>query len=146
MKTTLRGVGLLVTTLGLAGVANGAEPDAVLTTSVRAAVEENLRGYNAEDADAALRSVHTRSPEYEPTKAAMADQFRDLDIKAELIDFRYMGHDDEFVVARVKTRLVGPAGSGFNDNLVDSIVLFHQEGGVWKLWSDDILGVKLSAK
>ena len=29
---------------------------------------------------------------------------------------------------------------------VDSLVLFHQENGVWKLWSDEVLGVELGAK
>jgi hypothetical protein len=69
-----------------------------------------------------------------------------LHVKAELVDFRYMGHDDEFVVARVKTRLVAPPGSGFEDNVVDSLVAFHQEGGVWKVWSDEVLGVEFVAK
>jgi hypothetical protein len=144
MTGTVRRVVLLAGALGLAGVAKAADPD--LATTLKAAVEDNLRGYNAEDVDAALRSVHKRSPEYDPTKAAMPDQFRDFHVKAELVDFHYMGHDDEFVVARVKTRFVGPSGSGFNDNVVDSIVLFHQDGGVWKLWSDEVLGVELNAK
>ena len=109
-------------------------------------MEANLRAYDAKDADGAMRSVHTRSPEYEPTRAAMAEQFRDLAVTATLVDFRYMGHDDEFAVARVKTKLVGPPGSDFTDNVTDSVVLFHQEGGTWKLWSDEVLGVQLDPK
>jgi len=63
-------------------------------------VEENLRGYNAKDMDATLRPVHKSSPEYDSTQAALADQFRDFDIQAELVDFRYLGHDDEFSWSR----------------------------------------------
>lgn len=144
MTRTFRGVVLLAVMLGLSAVAKAADAD--LGAAVKGAVEANLRGYNAEDADAALRSVHKSSPEYEPTKAAMAEQFRDFDIKAELVDFRYMGHDDEFVVARMKTRFTAPPGSGFLDDVVDSVVLFHQDGGVWKLWSDQVLGVQFDMK
>jgi hypothetical protein len=131
--------------LGLAGAASAAT-DAELSTATKAVVESNLSGYNAENPDAAMSAVHKSSPEYASTKAALAEQFRDLDVKATLVDFDYMGHDDEFVVARVKTKLVGPPGSAFVDNVVDSLVLFHQEGGVWKLWSDEVLGVEFVTK
>lgn len=141
MTRTLRTAALLAATLGLPTAALAA--DTALDATLKGAVEENLRAYNAEDAAAALAVVHKASPEYEPTKAVLEEQFRELDVKATLVDFRTMGHDDEFVVARVKTRYDGPDGSGFQDNIVDSILLFHQEGGVWKLWSDEILGVEL---
>jgi hypothetical protein len=144
MTMTFRVAVLLAATLGLAGAAKAAGSD--LATTLKGTVEDNLRGYNAKDVDATLRSVHKSSPEYDSTKAALADQFREFDVKAELIDFRYMGHDDEFVVVRVKTRFAAPSGSGFNDNVVDSLVAFHQDGGVWKLWSDEVLGVQFDAK
>ena len=55
-----------------------------------------------------------------------------------------MGHDDEFAVARIKAKTTGKPGSGFADNTVDAIVLFHQENGQWKLWSEDILGIDVT--
>lgn len=140
----LRPLALLAASLAVPGGALAV--DAELDAKLRSAVEANLRGYNAEDAKATLAAVHEASPEYEPTKAVLEEQFRDFDITATLVDFRTMGHDDEFVVARVKTRFESPDGSGLNDNVVDSIMLFHQEGGVWKLWSDEILGVEFQAK
>jgi hypothetical protein len=144
MTRTFRVAVLLAATLGLGRAANATDSD--LAATLKGTVEDNLRGYNAEDVDATLRSVHKSSPEYDSTKAALADQFRDDDVKAALVDFRYLGHDDEFVVARVKTHFVAPSGSGFNDNVVDSIVVFHQDGGVWKLWSDEVLGVEFDSK
>ncbi len=135
-------LGLAVT----AGAADDARDDAKLTTQLKGVVESNLRAYDAKDVEGALRGVHTRSPEYDTTKAALAEQFRDVGVTATLVDFKYMGHDDEFAVARVKTKLVGPAGSGFSDNVTDSVVLFHQEGGTWKVWSDEVLGVQFTAK
>lgn len=141
--TMLRTV-LATALLGLAVTAGAA--DDKLATQLKGVVDANLRAYDAKDADGVLRGMHTRSPEYDTTKAALAEQFRDLGITATLVDFRYMGHDDEFAVARVKTKLVGPAGSGFSDNVTDTVVLFHQEGGVWKVWSDEVLGVQFTAK
>lgn len=125
--------------LGLAVVAAADEDK--LAATLRSVMEDNLRAYDAEDADAAMRSVHTGSPQYEATKAALAGQFRDLDAKAKVAAFKYIGHDDEFAVARVKIQVEGPSGSVFVNNTTDNIVLFHQEGGIWKLWTDDVLGV-----
>jgi len=125
--------------LGRAAAA-GATDDKLAAT-LRGVVQDNLRAYDAEDADGAMRSVHTRSPQYEPTRAALPEQFQDLDVTAKLTDFRYMGHDDEFAVARVKIQVEGPSGSMFVNNTTDDIVLFHQEGGIWKLWTNEVLGV-----
>jgi len=35
----------------------------------------------------------------------------------------------------------GKSATGFTDNTVDAILLFHQEGDAWKLWDETILGV-----
>jgi hypothetical protein len=140
MTMRYRVVVQLVALLGVAVAASAADTNKLATT-VRGVAEANVAAYDAKDTDGVLRTMHTRSPEYDSTKAALAEQFRDLNVTAKLIDFRYMGHDDEFVVARVKTQYVGTPGGGFQDNVTDSIMLFHQEGGVWKLWSDEVLGV-----
>jgi hypothetical protein len=139
MRTTICAVVQLAALLGLAAVA-GADEDPT-GVALKGVVEDNLRAYNAKDAAAAMRSVHTKSPQYESTNAALTQQFREMDIKARLIDFKYMGHDDEFAVARVKIKVEGAAGSPFVSNTTDNIFLFHQEGGIWKVWTDDVLGV-----
>jgi hypothetical protein len=139
MTTMSRVIVPLVALLGIAGAAAAADDE--LATTLRGVVQENLRAYDAEDPDGVMRTMHSRSPEYAPTKAALPGQFAAEDLSVELVDFRYIGHDDEFAVARVKTKLTAPPGSDFDDNVVDSIMLFHQEGGLWKLWSDDVIGV-----
>ena len=117
--------------------------DEALAGQLRVVAEEHVSAYDAENADGVLRTMHTRSPEYDRTQKALPEQFRALDLDVKLVDFKYMGHDDEFAVARVKTAYDGPQGSGFQDNVTDSVLLFHKEGGVWKLWSDEVLGVQL---
>ena len=66
-----------------------------------------------------------------------------LDARTELVGFHYIGHDDEFAVARVKLQTVDQSGEPFSANVIDTITIFHQEDGVWKYWSDHILGVEL---
>jgi hypothetical protein len=66
-----------------------------------------------------------------------------LDAQTELVGFQYIGHDDEFAVARVKLKTVEQSGEPFSANVLDTITVFHQEDGVWKYWSDHLLGVEL---
>ena len=86
--------------------------------------------------------VDTKSPDYEGTKNELAADFKDFDLTTQLVSFILIGHDDEFAVARVKEKTTGKPQSGFADNTVDSMVIFHQENGAWKLWSQEILGVE----
>jgi hypothetical protein len=132
----------LVALLGFgASPAMAADP---LATTLRKVVDDNAAAFSREDLAAAMSSVATKSPDYAPTKAELATQFAAHNAKAEVVDFKYIGHDDEFAVARVKTKIVAaPKSPDFADNTVDSIVLFHQDNGVWKLWSEDILGVEV---
>ena len=141
--TTMYRLIVAVAVLGIAGTAGAA--DDKLATTLRGVIEENVRAYDARDTDAFLRTLHPQSPGYEATRAILSDQFREGDIKVTLVDYRYIGHDDEFAVARVKMKTVAPPGStGFQSNITDSVVLFHRDefARAWKLWSEDVLGVK----
>ena len=62
-------------------------------------------------------------------------------MSAHLESFQYIGHD-EFAVARVKVKVTAPSTAGFTDNIVDSITVFHQENGRWKIWDDYALGIQ----
>lgn len=116
---------------------------AQLAPALQYAWSQNLAAYNRKNVDETMRTIDSRSPDYETTKQAIEDQFKDLDVTASLVSFDYMGHDKEFAVARVKTKTTGKPGSGFADNVTDTIVLFHQENGTWKVWSEEILGVDI---
>ena len=138
---------LIATLMLLCGGATAASAfltDGPLVAALRRKMVDNLDAYNRKDVNGVLATIDTRSPDYEPTKQAVEQQFKDLDVKAELVDFVGMGHDDEFAVARIKAKTTGKPGSGFTDNTVDAIVLFHQENGEWKLWSEDVLAVTVT--
>ncbi len=129
--------------LSVAGSANAAGHDDGLAPVLRQVVEGNLAAYNREDPMAAMEFIHSKSPEYGTTRAALTGQFEVMDARSELVGFTYIGHDDEFAVARVKLKTVDESGEDFEANVIDTITLFHQEDGVWKYWSDHILGVEL---
>jgi len=141
MKTTRSAIALPIVALLLPGACLAHE-DPALAATLRGVLASHLQAYDDEDVDRTLREVHTKSPEYDRTKGELASQLAAHDLRIELVSFRFLGHDDEFAVARTKTKFVGSGGSSFQDNVVDGITVFHQESGAWKLWSDEVLGVE----
>jgi len=83
---------------------------------------------------------HTKSPTYDAARDLLTGYFKDQNIKAEQVSFQYIGHDDEFALARVKVKVTSPGTEGFQDNVVDTVTLFHQEGGGWKIWDAYLVG------
>lgn len=113
-----------------------------LEAALRQVVAENLAAYNSEDPARTLASVHTKSPVYDTMRDALPSQFGALDARAELERFTYIGHDDEFAVARVQYRTVSNTTDPFMSNVLDTITVFHQENGTWKYWDNYILGAR----
>ena len=121
----------------------GAGDEEGLEATLREVVENNLAAYNREDAATTMQFIHTMSPDYTSMRQALPNQFSALDARTELVSFRYIGHDDEFAVARVKLKTVEQSGEPFAANIIDTITVFHQEDGTWKYWSNQVLGVQL---
>jgi hypothetical protein len=117
--------------------------DDPLTAALRPVVAGHLAAYDREDVDATMSFVDSKSPDFESTKTALAAQFEQQDVTTELVDFALIGHDDEFAVARVRIKSTGKPESGFTDNTIDTILIFHQESAAWKLWDESILGVEI---
>src|SRR5262245_4676182 len=128
---------LLCSCSTMTSAAKGSDP---LGDELRAVAAGNITAYDRKDLGGTMGYIHTQSPDYAPTKAALEEQFKTLDVKSELVDFDYVGHDDEFAVARVKSKTIGKKVD-FTNNTVDAIVVFHMENGTWKLWSQQVLGV-----
>jgi hypothetical protein len=134
---------LLTAFLGLA--VGSAQADDPLETALRQVVQQSAVSYQKEDVAGFMQYVHTKSPEYATTRDRLTKQFADLDVTATVTDFRLIGHDDEFAVARMKLKTTSTT-PGFADNVVDQLVLFHQENGVWKYWGDSEIGVEVLPK
>ena len=126
----------------LASPLSAANPDTIAGV-LRQVVDDNLAAYNSEDPSRTLASVHTKSPAYAPMQEALPRQFEALDARTEVEAFTFIGHDDEFAVARVQYRTMGGAKGDFMNNILDTVTMFHQEDGTWKYWDNYILGVRL---
>ena len=132
-----------ILSLCVVGGTAGAGENNSLSEVFRQLVMQNLEAYNREDVAGAMNYVHTKSPEYHRTQAALPNQFKMLDARTELAGFQYIGHDDEFAVARIKLKTVEKSGQSFSGNILDTMAVFHQEDGIWKYWSSHVLGVEL---
>ena len=104
------------------------DKDADLAATLRKVVEESYAAYNRKNLDDSMGFIHSKAPGYEKTKKALPRQF-ELGANTKLLDLRYVGHDDEFAVARVKFKTTGKAGTSFVDNVVDTMTDFHRENG-----------------
>lgn len=142
MKMIRCAVALMLLALLGGGVATAADKDEALAASLRKVIEENYSASNRKDAEGTMRSIDSKSPDYASTKEQLPSQFA-LGVASQLVYFRYIGHDDEFAVARVKLKSTGTSGTDFVNNIVDTMTIFHQEGGAWKIWDQVILGVEI---
>lgn len=135
---------LLALALGLAtpllALPRAASADDPLADALEAVVKQQVAAFNAKNLHASMATIHAKSPEYEPTEGELGSAFKDEKLTASLVSFRYVGHDDEFAVARVKVKVTAPGTPDFQDNVVDTLAIFHQEGGRWKLWDVYVLG------
>jgi len=120
-----------------------ARADDALASALEKVSKDQIAAFNREDAAATMAYAHTKSPTYAAAQEALGATFSDLDARAEQISFRYIGHDDEFALARVRVKVTAPGTEGFYDNVVDTIALFHQEGGSWKVWDSYLVAEEL---
>ncbi|HYR95176.1 MAG TPA: hypothetical protein VEM57_00515 [Candidatus Binatus sp.] len=124
-----------------AGTTAADDKDTALAATLRKLIEESYAAHDRKDVDQAMGHIDSRSPAYEKTRKALPSQF-ELGTATKLVYFRYIGHDDEFAVARVKFKTTGKPGTSFVANTVDTMTVFHQENGQWKFWDQLILGVE----
>jgi hypothetical protein len=136
-------VALLLGAIGACAAGRARADDEDLAQTLLKVLRKGLAAYDREDVGETMRHIHTRSPEYEETKARITEQFLARDVSIQLVDFRFIGHDDEFAVARARVKAMGLGTEPFADNVIDMIALFHQENGQWKFWSDHIIGVEI---
>src|SRR5262245_36626009 len=120
-----------------------ARADEELASALEKVSKEQVAAFNRKDVAATMAYAHTKSPSYDEARTTLTSQFGELDAKAEQVSFQYIGHDDEFAVARVKVKVTASGAQGFRDNVIDTITLFHQEGGQWKVWDAYLLGGEL---
>jgi len=124
--------------------APSARADEELASALEKVSKEQIAAFNRKDVAATMGYAHTKSPSYDEAKTELTAALGGLDAKAEQVSFRYIGHDDEFALARVKVKVTATGEEGFQDNIVDTIAICHQEGGKWKVWDSYLVGGQLT--
>jgi hypothetical protein len=130
----------LAALLFAAAPGTAARADDALASALEKVSKDQIAAFNREDAAATLAHSYTKSPAYDTAKEGLPGLFADADARAEQVSFRYIGHDDEFAVARAKVKVTAANAPGFENNTVDVLMIFHQEGGAWKVWDSYLLG------
>lgn len=127
----------------LVATAAGAEHDEELSAALQKVSKDQIAAFNKEDVNATMSFAYTKSPAYDTAKAELPALFANTDAKAEQVDFKYIGHDDEFAVARVKVKVTAD-DPDFQDNIVETLMLFHYENGAWKVFDSYVLADDLT--
>ena len=117
--------------------------DDALASKLDKVSKDQIAAFNREDAAATLSFAYTKSPAYDTAKSELPTLFEESDARAEQIGFQYVGHDDELAYARVKVKVTAADAPDFQGNVVDSLMIFHQEGGSWKVFDSYLLGSQL---
>ena len=139
MKTSV----ILATALLALAWVPAARADDTLAGSLEQVSKDQIAAFNKKDAAATMSFAHTKSPTYTAAKDMLTTDFKNQDMKAEQVSFQYIGHDDEFAYARVKVKVTSPGTKGFDGNVMDTVTIFHQEGGGWKVWDTYLIGGQL---
>lgn len=110
-------------------------------------VVDNFKALDQEDVPAYMDTIHTQSLMYKTTENALNLTFRIYDLEYDLQKVSFIGADDKYAYVKVvfETRkLKGPA---FQNNQIEALIVFKQDNGEWKMWSQANLQLnKVNAK
>lgn len=120
-------------------LAENVEADKDIAMVLKSLITENFKAYEQEDIEKVMETVHSKSPGFEATKKFSSQIFPVYEIKYELLSFKYITSEGKYALGRVKQKTSKITGPEFKDNVIDSIVIFKQEAGLWKLWSQATL-------
>ena len=131
----------------LAQEAPATEGRSDIEAQIKSTVLENIRSTQAEDVDAMMKTIHSKSPMYETTKKQVGQIFgKGLNLNYDLVSFKYIATDGDYALGRVHQRTTVVGGPNFRNNEIDMIVAFRKEGETWKFWSQAILEIKFLNK
>ncbi len=110
---------------------------------LRAAMTENIRSTQAEDIEAMMHTIHSKSPLYEPTRRQVSQIFGKLKgLQYELVSLKFLAVDGEYALARIRQRTTMTPLKDFRNNEIDMIMVFKQEEGTWRIWNQASLEIK----
>lgn len=122
------------------------QPTSVSGRSLQERLLETLQGYidaqNRGDAPGVAQHMHSASPFFDATRQALAQLFVNYTLACTLVDAELIGADACYGYARVRQKTVKVHGPSFDNNITDSLMVFRQERGEWKIWAQAMLAVE----
>ena len=104
--------------------------------------EKNIEGWNLEDIDMVMSTVHPESPNYTSSKRFAEKMFDLYDLHSKMLSKKYIGTDGEYSVLRVKLKTTKINGPEFKESVIDTLHVFRKEDYLWKFWAGTTLEVK----
>ena len=111
------------------------------SSNIEQVILDNLKHTQTEDSAAAMGDLHSQSPAYLATQQMLQQLFPAYDLQYELLSYKFIGEDDEYAYAKVKQRTRKISGPAFQNNEIEMLMIFKQENGVWKLWTQANLSI-----
>jgi len=98
-------------------------------------IKRNVTLTQIEDVDGVLATIHTESSIY-PIQASALNQINSVyDLEYEILDYYFVGSEENYAYARFKLKTSKVAGPKFRNNTLEVLAAFKQQEGVWKFWN-----------
>lgn len=133
---------LITTALAITCVASGHAESPPTADAIKSLVERSNRALQEENLDASINTIHSQSPSLLGVKKDLPTIFENYDLNTELVSFSFIGQDEDYAVARIKTRYIKLSGPFWQNVETDSISVYRQENDEWKYWNN----VKLNTR
>ncbi len=119
------------------------ESDRGIEARLKDVMLENIKSTEAENLVGTMKTIHTKSPLYQPTRKQLSQLFsKHPGVKYELISLKYLTTDGDYAIARVLQRTTQTPPVNIRNNETDMMVAFRKEGGTWKFWTQALLEFK----
>lgn len=102
---------------------------------VKQVLEQNLHASQQKNSDAYMATVHTQSLSWDITRQQIKGIFDNFDLSYHLDAFELVAQDDEYVYTKVWLTTKKIKGAAFKNNRLQALIVFKQERGEWKIWS-----------
>ncbi len=117
------------------------QPETAL--KIHALFDQAEAAVEAEDLDKLQTMIHPQSPVAEETRQRLAKVLEGRDLDGKVIGYHFLAEDTPYAFARAQIKWTGKGKKGFRNNITDTLYIFKQDGGQWKLWGELPLGVVL---
>ncbi len=113
-----------------------------LEQSLKEVIVRNFMATEAMDVDGIGKTLHSRSPVREGSLQVMKGLLARHRLRAELLEFRIVGVDGDYAVARGKQKITSVGTTQSSGSVTDCVYVFRREAGDWKLWQQCPLETK----